>query len=154
MICDSLFMRNVRRKIKSLFRSSHLYPVSWIELHSWFELNRNAISLHDDVIKWKHFPRNCEFPAQRPVTWSFDVFFDLRPNKRLSKQPWGWWFETRRQHGHYDVIVMEISISGYQSLYMPRLHRYVAAEFCNSPYTKIWMSVTVCVDFKLRFACY
>ena len=34
------------------------------------------------------------FPAQRPVTRSFDVFFDLRPNKRLSKQPRGWWFET------------------------------------------------------------
>ena len=34
-----------------------------------------------------------EFPAQRPVTRSFDVFFDLRPNKRLSKQWWGWWFE-------------------------------------------------------------
>ena len=34
-----------------------------------------------------------EFPAQRPVTWCFDVFFDLRLNKRLSKQPWGWWFE-------------------------------------------------------------
>ena len=27
-----------------------------------------------------------EFPAQRPVTWSFDVFFDMRLNKRLSKQ--------------------------------------------------------------------
>ena len=26
-----------------------------------------------------------EFPAQRPVTRSFDVFFDLRSNKRLSK---------------------------------------------------------------------
>ena len=26
-----------------------------------------------------------EFPAQRPVTRSFDVFFDLRLNKRLSK---------------------------------------------------------------------
>ena len=56
---------------------------------------------HDDVIKWKHFPRNWpfvpvpgEFPAQRPVTRSFDVFFDLRLNKRLSKQSWGWWFET------------------------------------------------------------
>ena len=24
----------------------------------------------------------------------FDVFFDLRPNQRLSKQSWGWWFET------------------------------------------------------------
>ena len=28
-----------------------------------------------------------EFPTQRPVTRSFDVFFDLRLNKRLSKQP-------------------------------------------------------------------
>ena len=27
-----------------------------------------------------------EFPAQRPVTRSFDVFFDLRQNKRLSEQ--------------------------------------------------------------------
>ena len=35
-----------------------------------------------------------EFPTQRPVTQSSDVFFDLRLNKRLSKQPWGWWFET------------------------------------------------------------
>ena len=36
-------------------------------------------------------PVTGEFPAQRPVTQSFDVFFDLRPNKRLSKQSWGWW---------------------------------------------------------------
>ena len=36
-----------------------------------------------------------EFPTQRPVTRSFDVYFDLRPNKRLSKQWWGWWFETQ-----------------------------------------------------------
>ena len=35
-----------------------------------------------------------EFPAQRPVTRSFDIFFDLRLNKRLTKQPWSWWFET------------------------------------------------------------
>ena len=35
-----------------------------------------------------------EFPAQRPVTRNFDVFFDLRPDKLLSKQWWGWWFET------------------------------------------------------------
>ena len=32
--------------------------------------------------------------SQRPVTRSFDVFFDLRLNKRLSEQSWGWWFET------------------------------------------------------------
>ena len=35
-----------------------------------------------------------EFPSQRPVTRSFDVLFDLCPNKRLGKQLWGWWFET------------------------------------------------------------
>ena len=35
-----------------------------------------------------------EFPSQRPVTRCFDVFFDLRLNKRLSKPTWGWWFET------------------------------------------------------------
>ena len=34
-----------------------------------------------------------EFPTQRPVTLSFDVFFDLHLNKRLSKQSWGWCFE-------------------------------------------------------------
>ena len=39
-------------------------------------------------------PVTGEFPSQRPVTRSFDVFFDLSLNKRLSKQPWGWWFET------------------------------------------------------------
>ena len=39
-------------------------------------------------------PVTGEFPTQRPVTGSFDVFFDLLLNKRLSKQWWGWWFET------------------------------------------------------------
>ena len=59
---------------------------------------------HDDVIKWKHFPSYWPifagnssvpgvFPAQRPVMLSFDVFFDLRLNKRLNKQSWGWWCE-------------------------------------------------------------
>ena len=32
--------------------------------------------------------------AQRAVTRSFGVLFDLNLNKRLSKQSWGWWFET------------------------------------------------------------
>ena len=41
------------------------------------------------------FTGSGEFPTQRPVTRSFDVFFDLRLNKRLSKQPSGWWFETQ-----------------------------------------------------------
>ena len=39
-------------------------------------------------------PVNDEFPAQRPVTRSFDVFFDIRLNKQLSKQSRRGWFET------------------------------------------------------------
>ena len=39
-------------------------------------------------------PVTGEFPAQRPVMRGFDVFFDLRLNKRLSKQSWSWCFET------------------------------------------------------------
>ena len=39
-------------------------------------------------------PVTGEFPTQRPVTRSFDVFFDLLLEKRLSKQSRRWWFET------------------------------------------------------------
>ena len=42
----------------------------------------------------REFTGPGEFPTQRPVTRSFDGFIDLRPNKRLSKHWWGWWFET------------------------------------------------------------
>ena len=41
-----------------------------------------------------NLPVTGEFPAQRPVMRSFDVFFHLHLNKQLSKQSWGWWFET------------------------------------------------------------
>ena len=34
------------------------------------------------------------FPSQRPVTRSFDVFFDLRLKKYLSKHSWLRWFKT------------------------------------------------------------
>ena len=48
---------------------------------------------------------------QRPVTRSFDVFFDLCLNKRLSKQSRGWWFETQsyplwRQYNVWRKVLM------------------------------------------------
>ena len=42
-------------------------------------------AFHDDFTK---------FPSQRPVTRSFDISLIFALNKRLSKQSWGWWFET------------------------------------------------------------
>ena len=52
-----------------------------------------------------HSPISGKFPAQRPVTRSFVVFFDLRLNKRLSKQSWGWWFETPSRHYNVTVVI-------------------------------------------------
>ena len=64
-----------------------------------------SVNLHDVVIKWKHFPRH--WPLVRRVQWSpadsphkgqwrgaLIAFFDLRMNKRLSKQPRRLWFGT------------------------------------------------------------
>ena len=59
---------------------------------------------HDDVIKWKHFPRYWPFvrgihraPVNSPHKGQLRgalMFFIYALNKRLSKQSWGWWFET------------------------------------------------------------
>ena len=48
------------------------------------------------ILWWRHQMETFSalMHSQRPVTHSFDVFFDLRLNKRLSKQLWGWRFET------------------------------------------------------------
>ena len=57
-----------------------------------------------------------EFPAQRPVTRNFDVFLDLRLNKRFNKQR-----ETgdlRRHRGHYDVIVMQKVITKARGIWI------------------------------------
>ena len=57
-------------------------------------------------------PVTGEFHTQRPMTRNFDIFFDLRLNKRLSKQSWGWWFETPSHH--YDVTY----ITHYQTPFL------------------------------------
>ena len=91
-------------------------------------------------------PVTGEFPTQRPVTRSFDVFFDLRLNKRLSKQWWGWWLETLsrplwRHHNVGDLTwshctlararpavplgLWSITSSLRGNLYVHRLHKFI-----------------------------
>ena len=65
-------------------------------------------------------PVTGEFPTQRPVTRSFDVFFDRRLNKRLSKQSWGWWFETPSRSLWLHFLIKNIWLSSNISLeYLP-----------------------------------
>ena len=66
-------------------------------------ISREKTGMHDDVIKSFSAllvlcagisPLTGDFPSQRPMTRSFDIFFYLGLNKRLSKQSRRWWFET------------------------------------------------------------
>ena len=63
----------------------------------------SSLLLHDDIIKWKHFPRNWPFvrgihrSRWIPHTKASDAelwCFLWSASLWLSKQPWGWWFET------------------------------------------------------------
>ena len=63
-------------------------------------------------------PITGEFRSHKPVTRSFDVYFDLRLNKRLSKQSWEWWFETPsrslwRHCNERSTMVSELDMKPY-----------------------------------------
>ena len=76
---------------------------------------RHHEKVHDDVIKWKHFPRNWPFVREihrSPVNfphkgqWRGALMFSLIYawiNDWVNNREAG---DLRRQHGHYDVIVM------------------------------------------------
>ena len=108
---SSIFIRySYTNPFVTYFSSSDVYTQArkptatlWNRIRSTHTLqiwrcNESYIALpgtdhHDDVIKWKHFPSNWpfargihrptgEFPTQRPVTRSFDVF--LAATKQLN----------------------------------------------------------------------
>ena len=93
---------------KYIFKKKYVH-VFWFKLH-WSVFPKIQEPVFGQVnIWWRHqmepfsallaicagnSPVTGEFPSQRPVIRSFDVVFDLRLNKRLSKQPRRRWFET------------------------------------------------------------
>ena len=107
-------------------------------------------------------PVTGEFPTQRPVTRSFDVFFDPRLNQHLSKHSWGWWFETpscplwrqsnmidsnHRHHIHY------IQLQAYPTLvdlvYLLSTYRSrqpIVSQWCLIWYHKSWSTLVEVLD--------
>ena len=79
------------KQVKYFYITSMITMV--VDLRSWWRHQMEIFSALLAICAGNS-PVTCEFPTQRPVTRSFDVFFDLRLNKRLSKQSRGWWFET------------------------------------------------------------
>ena len=74
--------------------TSHACPEGTSESRSsWWRHQMEAFSALLTLCA-RNSPVTGEFPAQRPVARSFDIIFDLRLSKCLSKQSWSWWFET------------------------------------------------------------
>ena len=62
-------------------------------------------------------PVSGEFPTQKPVTQSFDVFSDFRLIKRLSNHSRSWWFETiSRPLWRQCNVNMHVSVSMVSSI--------------------------------------
>ena len=102
-LCPTLWRENVSLRLSLLV--SLLYGVRYEYLTG--DINITVMNRHTSMMTPSNgnifqvtghlcgeFTGPGEFPTKRPVTRSFDVFFDLRLNKRLSKEWWGWWFET------------------------------------------------------------
>ena len=126
----------------SLFRYSNIfyawcrmYFVVWVRISlGWWWRHQMETFSALLAICVGNSPVPGEFPAQRPVTRSFDVFFDLGLNKRLSKQSWGWWFETpsRSLWRHRNVCLGEVLFP-------------LASDY-------IWFDVVpICFDFNCTF---
>ena len=67
-----------------------------MHISSWIKMTLS----HGNIFRvtgplWVNPPVIGGFLSQRPVTRSFNIFFDLHPNKRLSKQSRRWWFEAQ-----------------------------------------------------------
>ena len=73
-------------------RCSGMDKLRMVDIRMMTSSNGNISALR--AICARNSPVNGEFPTQRPMTRRFDVFFDLPPNERLSKQSGGWCFET------------------------------------------------------------
>ena len=92
-----------------------------------------------------------ESPSQWQVTRSFDIFFDLRLNKRLSKQSWGWLFETPSRslwrhcndldwgyHGTTLVPYRDVILKDRRQLIHWNLVAQDSSDACNRSYHVIY----------------
>ena len=91
MAHSQLKSKNLLYRGNQYFSSGKIYPsLSNIELvhPRWRHIFRVTDHLCGEFTGHRWIPHTKASDA------SFDVFFDLCLIKRLSKQSWGWWFET------------------------------------------------------------
>ena len=101
----------------------------------WWRHQMEAFAALLALFCWE-FTGHWWFPSQRPVTCSFDVFFDLCLNKRLSKQ-------LRSHHAHYDVTVM----------CWTKIIAVMSSEICSANFVYVgWLGkTTLCRKWLTKF---
>ena len=81
-----------------------------------------------------------EFTAQGTVKRSFDIFFDLSPNKWFRKQSWRWWFETSSRSlwrhcndlWHFTRILSQFSFKMKWKYRLQNGDQFVPASRCKT----------------------
>ena len=107
-----VFRRKCYEDVRLLCICNHIMTQYWIEGIWMTPSNENIFRVTGHLCgEFTGHPWIPRTNIQRPVTRSFDVSFDLHNNKRLSKQSWGWWFETpsRSLWRHCNVFLSYLS---------------------------------------------
>ena len=104
-------------------------------------------------------PVTGEFPAQRPVTRCFDVFFDLRLNKRLINNRHAG--DLRRHCAHYGVTVLIVDYTlwiksifdQHKRVFLQENTPKISSANCNAAMCKYFNSRThaTLVDGSLQW---
>ena len=114
--CELYFIRHTQKLLgsecvqclRTWVKDNVIFPaVGYDKLHWNIQVNISLCSQH--ILAWRHqmetisallalcagnSPVTGELPSQKPVSWSFDIFFDLLLDKRLSQHSRHRWFET------------------------------------------------------------
>ena len=111
-----IWLTFIKQQCEDMVYVSSAWKLFLFILDRVFLTNQCYVALHDDVIKWKHFPRYWPFvrgihrsPVNSPHKgqWRGALMFTLicaRINGWVNNREAG---DLRRYRAHYDVIVME-----------------------------------------------
>ena len=144
IFCEIL-TRDLVRPFRKVSPRGHSSGYVCVKLQNWWWWHVIRCA-HDDVTKWKYFPRyifRSPVNSPRPVTRSFDIFFDLCLNKRLSKQSQGWWFETQSRSlwRHCNDLMYNLMICPLQLATDVTGMVYISAQD-NEAYEYWWIPFT------------
>ena len=121
---------------------SHVYLIATL----WCTWCRHQMEIFSALLAicTGNSPVAGEFPPQRPVMQSFDVFFDLRLNQQLSRQWRGRWFETPSRHlwrhcNEYDSSTKPFLCSGKLPLLL------------SKGFNKTWKSQTTAAQLSTKW---